>query len=115
MLKSLELDGEEQSDMVMPIPMDDAPDFPYGMRICLTQAEMEKLGIDPSEATVGASFLMHAMCRITSVSASESDGGSSFRMEAQIEQADVDGTDEPDADDAPAPAPGKIAYKSMTG
>lgn len=93
-LKSMELSEDESYDAPMPIPMKDRPQFPYGLQICITQDEMEKLGIDPSEAVVGSTFMLHAMARVTSISATDNEMmGQTFRMEAQIEQMDVDGED----------------------
>lgn len=95
-LKSMELTDDESYDAPMPIPMDERPQYPYGLQICLTHAEMEKLGIDPAEAAVGNMFMFHAMARVTSISATDNQTmGSTFRMEAQIEQMDVDGEDAP--------------------
>ena len=37
----MELDDEDKLDAIMPIPMDNKPDFPYGLRICLTEKEPE--------------------------------------------------------------------------
>lgn len=91
MLQSMELDDDQKLDAVMPIPMPDKPNFPYGLRICLTMDECEKLGIDPAEAAHGSVFTFRAMARITSAECGENDGGPYCRIEAQIEQMDVDG------------------------
>ena len=50
MLHSMDLDDEEKMDTICPIPMPDKPQYPYGLCICLTHAEFEKLGLDPSDA-----------------------------------------------------------------
>lgn len=95
-MKSMELDDEDKIDALMPIPMPDKPDYPYGLRICLTHTEFEKLGLDPSAAVVGGVFHLHGLARITSVSASDGDGGASCRVEAQIEDLDIESEDEED-------------------
>lgn len=87
---SMELDDQAKYDAVQPIPMPNKPDFPYGLQICLTSDECEKLGIDPTEATVGGLFTFMATARITSVSMSDSEmGGECHRIEAQIEDMGI--------------------------
>ncbi len=103
-LADMSLDDDEKLDMVTPIAMPDAPEYPYGLRISLTEAEMAKMGIDPAEAVRGGYFMLHALCCVTSINFTDSESGQCCRLEAQIEQATVDGDDEPDADDAPPPA-----------
>ena len=49
----MELSDEEKFDAVMPIAMPNKPDYPYGLRLCLTGKELEKLGIDPADLAVG--------------------------------------------------------------
>jgi len=87
---SMELDDESKIDAIMPTPMPNKPDYPYGLKICLTQEEFKKLGIDAADAVVGAVFHFNAMARITSVSCNDSEGmGESCRVEAQIEEMGV--------------------------
>jgi hypothetical protein len=90
---SMELDDESKLDAVMPIPMPNRPDFPYGLRICLTEKELDKLGIAHDEAEVGAIFHGHFMARVTSVSQNEGDMGKSCRIEAQIEDLAIESED----------------------
>lgn len=94
-LQSMELTEDESFDSVMPIPMPDKPDYPYGLQICLTAAEMEKLGVDPTETKIGGVFHFEALARITSLNASSGESGDSFRMEAQITDMGVIGEDAP--------------------
>lgn len=97
---SMELDDEDKLDAAMPIPMPNKPDYPYGLRICLTHKEFDKLGLDPSEAVVGGIFHLHGLARITSVSASDGEGGGpSCRVEAQIEDLDIESEDEENEDE----------------
>jgi hypothetical protein len=112
-LADLSLSDDEKLDMATPIAMPDRPEYSYGTRICLTESELTKLGIDPSEATVGGYFMLHALCCVTSVSKNETEAGDCYRVEAQIEQAAVDGDDSEVPTDAPATAAPKGFYKSM--
>ena len=93
MMKSMELSDEDKLDASMPIPMDDKPDFPYGLRICLTHEEMAKLDIDPADAFVGGTFHLFAMARVTSISMSDGEYGPCCRLEAQIEEMAVESED----------------------
>lgn len=91
---SLELDDEDQLDAVMPMPMADRPRWPFGTRMSLTDKEMGKMKLDPSEAFVGGLIHLHAMARITSVSQNDTPDGQCFRMEIQCESMCIESEDE---------------------
>ena len=95
-LRSMELDDERKLDAVHPIPMDSRPDYPYGLRICLTKAEFDKLDLDPKDAEVGGMVHLVAVARITSVTHSDHEHADSpdCRVELQIEDLDVDSPEE---------------------
>ena len=95
---SMAMDDEAISDAPTPIaiPDMDKPRFPYGLCISLTDDELDKLGIDVSEAKVGGVFHLEGLARITSVSLRDGEGGPCCRLEAQIEDLAVLGGDEPD-------------------
>ncbi len=99
MMKSMELSDDDKLDAVLPIPMV-RPDFPPGLRICLTEKELDKLGIAHDEAEVGAIFHGHFMARVTSVSQNEGDMGKSCRIEAQIEDLAIESEDAENDDEA---------------
>jgi len=82
-LVSMELDDEDKLDFCAPIPCD-RPDYPYGLRICLCQKELDKLGLPKPE--FGDYLDMRAFGRVTSVS--DDQGG--VRVEIQIEQIAVE-------------------------
>lgn len=90
---SMELDDEDQLDHPAPLPLPEKPEFPYGLRICLTEKEFEKLDIDPADAFVGGIFHLHGLARITSVSSSDGNMGKCFRVEAQIEDLAIESED----------------------
>ena len=92
-MKSMELDDEDKLDSPMPIPTE-KPDYPWGLRITLTQAELDKLDLDPDDAVVGGMFHMFAMARITNVNKSEDENGQCCRIEAQIESLGIESEDE---------------------
>lgn len=86
---SLELDDEDKMDTAMPIAMSNKPDYPYGLRICLTHKELEKLGLD-ADCEVGDMLDMRCFGSVTSVSISDDSGGKSCRIEIQIEKIAVE-------------------------
>ena len=90
---SMELDDESKLDATGPFPLPEKPDYPYGLRICLTHEEFDKLGLDPSEAFVGGICHLHALARITSVSANDSGSGATCRVEMQITDLVIEAED----------------------
>jgi hypothetical protein len=97
---SMELDDEDSLDAPQPFPMADKPRYPYGLQICLTKTELDKLDLDPSEAFVGGIVHLHALARITSVSISDSapgnygGGGPQCRIEMMLEDISIESEDE---------------------
>lgn len=63
-------DGEDA--MASPL-MPEENKYPYGLQICLTQHELEKLGVDHSDWEVGATFHLHALAKVTSLSENETE------------------------------------------
>lgn len=102
----LEYDDEDSLDAVTPMPMA-RPLYPPGLRICLTEKELEKLGFDPAEAEVGGTIhITGAMGEITSVSCEDNEGGKRCRVEIQIQKIAIESedaeNDAPEAESAPA-------------
>lgn len=93
-MKSLELDDEDKLDAIMPIPMPTKPDYPYGCRICLTEKEFEKLGLDSAEACIDGTIHLHAMGKITSVSKTEGADGECCRVEIQLTDMAIESEDD---------------------
>lgn len=87
----MSLTDDEILDMACPLPIDvkDRPKYPWGLKICLTQAEIDKLRLDPSEAFVGGMVHLHALARITSTSCDQTEGGENCRIELQIENLSI--------------------------
>lgn len=88
-MKSMALDDEDAYDYAMPITSDERPEFPWELRITLTDKTMKKLGLDPSVALggIGDTVMIHAMARITSASIDQREGQDEpcARVELQIE------------------------------
>jgi hypothetical protein len=93
------LDDEDILDMPLPYPVAQKPEYPWGLRIVLTDAEFQKLDLDPSEAFVGGIIHLHALARITSVSSNDSGDGASSRVEMQIQSLCVESEDAENDDD----------------
>ena len=57
----------------MPLVQDEK--YPYGLRITLNSSELEKLDVDHSDWAVGETFHIHALAKVVSKSANETEGG----------------------------------------
>jgi hypothetical protein len=68
------------------------PDVPYGLRICLTEAELEKLDLE-DECEVGDMVHLFCMAKVTSVSKEDSGGGPRCRIELSITDMAVEDED----------------------
>jgi hypothetical protein len=96
-MKSMELDDDDKMDMSLPA-VHHTPDFPYGLKISLTEKEFEKLDLDHKEAEVGGTVHGHFMGRITSASHEQRDGEDCCRVEIQIEDLEIECEDEENED-----------------
>lgn len=100
-LVDMAMTPEEEADIALPVGvmMSEAPQYPYGLRITLSDAELEKLGLDVGDANVGDIVDMRAFAVVTSVSQNQkADGTACCRVELQIEKMAV----EAEADEGPA-------------
>ena len=89
-LVSMELDDDDKIDRAIP-EMSSKPDFPWGLRVSLTEKELEKLDLD-CDCDVGDTIDLRAVAVVTSVSKSKMDDGKeTVRVELQIQEL---GTDE---------------------
>ena len=87
---SMELDDEDILDAIMPFPMPDKPKYPYGLRICLTEKELEKLDLE-ADCNVGDIIDLRAFARVTSVSSNEMENGKCCcRVELTLEELAVE-------------------------
>jgi hypothetical protein len=66
-LVDMELEDEEAAEMPMPIKLE-TPRYPFNLCICLTKSDMDKLGLDASDASVGDVIDMRAFGEVTSIS-----------------------------------------------
>ena len=84
-LVSMELSEEDKmTDMPMPMPMPNKPDYPWGLRISLTERELGKLGLLDAECKEGDLIDMRCFARITRVTTDVGEGQSHCKVEAQI-------------------------------
>ena len=87
-LVSMELDDEDKLDFCAPMPCD-RPDYPYGLRICLTGKELKKLGLpspDIGDMIDGRFFGEVTSCSIDK----QKDGEDGIRVEIQIQRIAVE-------------------------
>ena len=95
--QDMELDDEDKLDAYRPIPMA-MPDYPCGLRICLTHKELAKLDLD-ADCEPGDYLMMAVMARVTSCSSSDGPGGPECRTELQIEKIKLVDDGDNDEDD----------------
>ena len=77
----------------------EAPDYPPGLSICLTQDELEKLDLE-DDCEVGDMIHMHCIARVTSVSKNEINGEQKCRVELQIIAIACDEEEDDENDEA---------------
>lgn len=95
---SMELDDEDSLDFPCPMPGVEKPKYPYNLCIALTDKEMAKLDLDPSEAFVGGTIHLHALGTITGVSMNQNqDSDPTCRIEIQLVALCVESEDEENA------------------
>lgn len=90
-------DKEEIAEEAMPGPAN-VPDVPYGLCLCLTEQELEKLDLD-DECEVGDMIHLFAMARVTSISKNDTGTGTKCRIELAVTDLaveDEDDEEEPD-------------------
>jgi hypothetical protein len=88
-LVDMELDDEDKLDAIQPIPMPSKPDYPYGLRISLTEKELKKLKLPPPKE-IGDMIDLRAFGVVTSISSNEVEGGSCCRVEIQLQKIAVE-------------------------
>lgn len=90
----LALTPEEQADSGMPSGVLDeskGPVYPWGTRITFGTAEMEKLGLDVSDVSIGDVIDLRAFGSITSISTNRNvDGTDCCRVEICLEKISVE-------------------------
>jgi hypothetical protein len=87
---NMELSDDEKFDAMIGMPcISNGPDYPYGLKICLTEKELEKLGLKP-DADIGEVIDLRAFAVVTSVSTERRDGKDTARVELQIERLAIE-------------------------
>lgn len=92
-MASMEHDDDDKLDHVTAMP-NLKPDYPYHLRIALTEKEFEKLGLDHAEAEVGGMVHGHFMGEVTSCHSNKDEHGDHCRVEIQITHLDIESEDE---------------------
>jgi len=74
--------------------------YPYGLRISLTEAELEKLGVDHSDWEIGDTFHLHGLAKVVSISQNASEDHESVCVSLQFTHlAGPESEDEEDAEE----------------
>jgi hypothetical protein len=93
-LVDMELDDEDKLDAFPSTAEPKRPDYPYGLRMCLTHSELRKLGLE-ADCSVGDIIDLRAFAEVTSVSKD----GDSCRVELQIQKLAVENEMDEDEDE----------------
>jgi hypothetical protein len=99
---STELTIDERIDAAMPmgISLGDAPDYPYGMKICMDEGLLQKLGLSDN-CDIGDLLDMRCMAKVTSVTKNQVNGChvELTIIEVKTENEDTESTEEGGDDD----------------
>jgi hypothetical protein len=87
----MELSDDDKIDMSSPVL--GTPDYPYGLRICLTETELAKLDL-PDDPEVGDYIDLRAFATVTSISMNDGPSGRQCRVELQIEKLALESEDD---------------------
>ena len=99
-MTDMELDDEDIQDTIAPYVKDkaNAPKFPWGLRISLTDKELKKLKLEDLPE-IGDVIDLRAFACVTSVSSNKNEDGSACcRVELQIERLAVESEADEDMD-----------------
>lgn len=75
----MELDDDDKMDTMLPMAMPSKPDYPCGLRICLTHLELPKINLD-SDCDIGDMVDLRCMAEVMS----KNEDGNGCRIELQI-------------------------------
>lgn len=78
------------------------PKYPWGLGICLTQEELDKLQLSASDVEVGDIVHIMAFAKVTSVSSTETQEGANSRVELQIIALASEDEDDEEEESEPA-------------
>jgi hypothetical protein len=99
-MHSMELDDEDKLDIEARAEKAmKGPDYPWGLKIRLSQKELDKLGLDPDDVDAGDFVHLLAFARVTHVAKSDGHAGKSSDVELQIEKMAVACDDDDDEKD----------------
>lgn len=84
--------AEEVMEMTSAPSPDMIADYPYGLCLCLTHEELEKLDLD-TDVEVGDMIDLRAFAKVTSVSKRDVGGQEDIRVELQITNLAVESED----------------------
>jgi chromosome condensin MukBEF ATPase and DNA-binding subunit MukB len=88
-LADMKMTKSEKKDTMPTTAEANSPSYPYGLRLSLDSAALEKLGIT-SLPKVGAKLMVHGMGVVTSVSQHESKNNDSRNVEIQLQEMGVE-------------------------
>ncbi len=90
-MRKTDEEKQEASQLINP----NQSEYPYGLCICLTENELEKLGLD-HECEVGDMIHLFALAKVTSKSVNDTGNGEKCRLELQITHLGTESENEED-------------------
>lgn len=88
-LVSMQVTAADRAEAETAPALESLPDYPWGLRISLSERELAKLGL-PADCAVGDQISFDCCARVCSVSLNDSESGASARVELQITEMAVD-------------------------
>lgn len=82
--------SQKSETLLAEAQQDDAPEYPYGLRICLDSESLDKLGVTELPA-VGTTMTLMARVEVVSVSQHESGDGKNRDVSLQITDMELRG------------------------
>lgn len=92
-MRRTEAEKEEAAEAAIPTAAS-MEDYPWGLRICLTEAELAKIGFESGELEVGDMVHLHCFATVTSCSENSTDQGKTCRVEMTLTHISAEDEDE---------------------
>lgn len=103
-------DAKEMKEDMSPAEMPQ-PVYPYGLCLCLSQDELDKLDLE-NDCEPGDMLHMHCLAKVTSVSKNDTTDGPKTRVELQITAIACESEDDENEEaEAAMPRKAKNPYK----
>lgn len=103
-------DEQEKDAVPMALGSTSGPRYPYGLCICLTHDELDKLGLEHHELGVGDIIHLHSLAKVTSTTVSDGPNGPNCRVELVLAFMEAEDEEEENEEDSPSPTKRLYGY-----